>query len=120
MTQYKNAVFLPKDGGYKKIKIDDIEYIEAQSYKCVLHLTNKKHCDVSCPLAEVLERIDLNQFVRIHRSFAINLDHIAMYYAGAVEMESGKSINIGDSYREDVRNRLILLSPRNRKSKNPV
>lgn len=117
MTKYKNVVFLPNGGGYKKVNVDDIEYIEAQSYKSLLHLTDGSTREVSCPLCDVLKYFNPAQFPRIHRSYAVNINHIDTYYVGSVVMDSGSVINIGDNYRNIVKETLTILLPRDRKTK---
>ena len=42
-------------------------------------------------------------FLRIHKSFIVNLDHIINLSGGSVWFENGESLTIGRSYKDDVK-----------------
>jgi len=112
--KYQRSAFVPVGGVMKRIDVDAIVFIEAQSYKCVFNMDNGTKYEVSMPMREAIEDMDEEQIVRIHRSFSVNIDQIDMYYGGMVKMYGGKEIPIGREYKDDFKEVLILLKSRNR------
>jgi two-component system LytT family response regulator len=58
------------------IPVDQIDYVEALDDYVCLHVAGKKHLK-SQTLAEIEGELDAQRFVRIHRSFLLNLDRLA-------------------------------------------
>lgn len=98
----------------KRIDVDAIVFIEAQSYKCVFNMEDGTQYEVSMPMGEAIADMDQEQIVRIHRSFSVNIDQIDEYYGGMVKMYSGREIPIGRDYRDAFKEVVILLKSRNR------
>ena len=48
------------------------------------------------------ESLPVNQFMRIHRSYIIALDSIAMVRRGEVELTDGTVLPISASYKDDL------------------
>ncbi|WP_421943416.1 LytR/AlgR family response regulator transcription factor [Pedobacter sp.] len=88
---------LPYGQGFKMIDIDDIIYIEADSNYSVFHLNNHDKITVSKVLREFEELLPSDQFVRIHKSSIINLNHLKEYNSKnglQVHLKNGESINV--------------------------
>ena len=58
------------------IAIDDIDLLEAQDDYVAIH-AGKRQWLKQQPLSELLDTLDPQRFVRVHRSFAVALDRIA-------------------------------------------
>lgn len=99
----------------KRIDVDAIVFIEAQSYKCVFNMEDGTKYKVSMPMGEAIEEMDEEQIVRIHRSFSVNIDQIDEYYGGMVKMYGGKEIPIGREYKSVFEEVIIILRSRNRR-----
>ena len=102
----------------KRIDVDAIVFIEAQSCKCVFHMEDGTKYDVSMPMGEAIVDMDEEQIVRIHRSFSVNIDQIDEYYGRMVKMYGGKEIPLGRDYKDVFEEVLILLRARNRRNDN--
>ncbi|WP_443946510.1 LytR/AlgR family response regulator transcription factor [Pedobacter sp. AW1-32] len=88
---------LPYGQGFKMIDVDDIIYIEADSNYSVVHLNSSEKITVSKVLREFEELLPTEQFVRIHKSNIINLNHLKEYNSknGLLALlNNGESINI--------------------------
>lgn len=112
--KYQRSAFVPVGGVMKRIDVDAIVFIEAQSYKCVFNMEDGTKYEVSMPMGEAIEDMDDEQIVRIHRSFSVNIDQIDEYYGGMVKMYGGKEIPIGREFKDDFKEVLIMLKSRNR------
>nr|WP_262906568.1 LytTR family DNA-binding domain-containing protein [Bacteroides uniformis] len=114
MKADNQVVFLPYEGGYKKVALDDVQVIEAQAYQSILHVSKAKSHKVGQSLMDVLQTLGGGRFLRVHRSFAINIEHINILYAGFVVMDNGQEVPIGKAYRQEVRESLTFITPRKR------
>ena len=56
--------------------------------------------------SKLLEKLPAIRFVRVHRSYVINLAKVQEVSSGIILMTGGKTIPIGDSYRSYLMNML--------------
>lgn len=73
---------LPTLKGFIVLKLDEIIYCEAERSYTVFHLENNKTVTVSKPLLEYDQILQDTSFLRIHKSFLINLHHVKEYQRG--------------------------------------
>ena len=115
---YNNEhVFVKIEWGHKRVCIHDIVYLEAQQNYCVIHLlkgNEKSRMMVMVPMCEVLEDLNPDLFVRIHRSYAVNIEHINVIAGYMVQMDNGKDINIGREYRNNLEDMFVFIGSRKR------
>ncbi len=72
-----------------------IEYCEVINHTLLLHMINGQILESSGHLNELCEKLDRRQgFLRIHRSFLVNMEHIQHISGKAVTMASGTSLPI--------------------------
>lgn len=68
--------------GFKIVKIDEIIYCEAERNYTVFYIAEGKKLVVSKPLFEYDRILSDATFVRIHKSFLINMSHVKEYVRG--------------------------------------
>ena len=73
---------LPTLKGFIVLKLDDIIYCEAERSYTIFHLEGNKTVTVSKPLLEYDQILKDTTFLRIHKSFLINLHHVKEYQRG--------------------------------------
>ena len=103
---------LPYGQGFKMIDVDDIIYIEADSNYSVVHLSNQDKITVSKVLREFEELLPSDQFVRVHKSSIINLNHLKEYNSKnglQVFLKNGESINISRRRASDFFEKIKLF-----------
>ncbi|QPH39778.1 LytR/AlgR family response regulator transcription factor [Pedobacter endophyticus] len=104
---------LPYGQGFKMVDVDDIIYIEADSNYSVVHFSNKEKITVSKVLREFEELLPTDQFVRIHKSSIINLNHLKEYNSKnglQVFLKNGESINISRRRASDFFEKIKLFT----------
>lgn len=89
-------VYVRERGRVHPVAVDTIERLEADDDYVVVVANGARHL-LTVPLSELLTRLDASRFVRIHRSHAVNLDHVRAMLpedAGrwAVVMQSGEKL----------------------------
>ncbi|WP_029284300.1 LytTR family DNA-binding domain-containing protein [Pedobacter sp. R20-19] len=103
---------LPYGQGFKMIDVDDIIYIEADSNYSVVHFADQDKITVSKVLREFEELLPSDQFVRVHKSSIINLNHLKEYNSKnglQVFLKNGESINISRRRASDFFEKIKLF-----------
>ncbi len=99
--------FVKEGSGLVKIKVDELLFAQADDNYTRLFTTKKMHL-ISSTLKKVSEWFSQAPFVRIHRSYIINVNHIDKIQDGNVFI--GKhSLPIGRSYHDDFFNHISKL-----------
>ena len=70
-----DSIFVRSHDKMVKVNIQDILYIEAERNYCKIHCKDKEHLLVAT-LKDLEEKLVVNNLMRIHRSFIVNLFHI--------------------------------------------
>lgn len=70
-----DCIFVRSHDKMVKVAIHDILYIEAERNYCKIHAKDKQHLLVAT-MKDLEEKITAPTFLRIHRSFIVNLSHI--------------------------------------------
>ena len=79
------------------MKLEEIVYCEAQRSYTIFHLVNNKTITISKPLFDYDRLLAGTAFIRIHKSFLINLLHAKEYIrgeGGIVVMSNGVDIEV--------------------------
>ena len=95
---------------------DCIVCMEACAYKCIFYMDDGTVKEVEMPLDTALAKTQeqATTFLRVHRSYAVNIEHIDMVYNDSVIMQNKKRIPIGREYRDSVPRNLVLIDKRDR------
>ena len=93
------ALFLKTEYKVVRVNISDIRYVEGMSEYLKIYLTNRKPLVVLLSMKKLEERLP-NYFMRIHRSYIINLKCIQEVNKNRVILDADTYLPIGDLYRE--------------------
>lgn len=103
-------VSLPVADGLRFERMDSIRYLEAAGNYTFLYFTNGERLLICRTLQEMEDRLaSPYRFLRIHRSFLINVDFLERYVRGKggyVILEGGISLTVSASKRQDFLARL--------------
>lgn len=98
-----DALFLKTEYKVVRVLTSHIIYIEGMSEYLRIHLSDpSKPIVVLLSMKKMEERLGEVDFMRIHKSFIINLHHIAEINRSRVVLDDGAEIPIGDSYRDKL------------------
>lgn len=70
---------------------------------------------VTTPMKDVLEALTQTKFIRVHRSYALNISYIVKIIGNRIELQDGTEIVIGKTYRDKVLSSFIFIGSRERK-----
>ena len=99
--------FIKVKQGLLKIAFADILLVEACDNYCYLYTAEKKYM-VSMHLKSIETKLPGKNFIRVHRSFVINLDKIQSIEDDVIVIGQNR-IPIGKTYRNDVMKYIKLL-----------
>ena len=96
-----DALFLKSDYKTVRINISDIRYVEGMSEYLKIYLENQaKPLVVLLSMKRLEERLPANSFMRIHRSYIINLRKIREVNKNRIVLGEDAYLPIGDNYKD--------------------
>ena len=102
-----DAIFFKTEYKIVRVDIKQIMYVESMSEYLKIHLVDEpKPIIVLLSMKKIEERLPVNSFMRVHRSYIINLKMIKEVNKSRIIMNSDTYIPIGDNYREAFNNYL--------------
>ena len=106
-TDNDNTIFLKTEHRMVRVDIDKIRYIEGMSEYLRIYLEGvQRPLIVLLSMKKMEERLPSASFMRVHRSYIINLRKIQEVNKSRVIMDADTYIPIGDLYREAFNNYL--------------
>ncbi len=105
----KDSIFVRADYRLNKINYNDIFYVEALKDYVVIN-THDNSYTTHTTMKEMVRILPVRDFVRIHRSFIVNLNKIfSIKYPDLVIEGKMKVLPIGGLYRKQLYSRLNLI-----------
>ena len=96
-----DAIFLKTEYKIVRINIGQIHYVEAMSEYLRIYLEgNSRPIIVLLSMKKMEERLPRRTFMRVHRSYIINLKMIQEISKNRISLGDDTEIPIGDSYRD--------------------
>ncbi|MBE6257692.1 MAG: response regulator transcription factor [Prevotella sp.] len=95
-----DTIFIKTDYKVVKIAISDIRYIEGMSEYLKIHLEGQPKPLVTLLSMKKMEEYLPPSFMRIHRSYIVNLKRIQEVNKNRVIMDADTYLPIGDNYKE--------------------
>jgi two-component system, LytTR family, response regulator LytT len=95
-----DCLFVKSDYKLVKIMLADIKYIESANEYVMIHLTNEKPVMTLIRLKNVEEQLPRNQFMRVHRSFIVNLNRVTVVERNRIIFDNKTHIPIGEQYKD--------------------
>ncbi len=97
LPQEQDFLFVKTDGKMQKVVFNDILYIEAMKDYVKIWTSAGKIISL-CNIKNFLEKLPANQFLRIHKSYAVALNKIDAIKQKNLEV-AGQEIPIGSTYK---------------------
>jgi DNA-binding LytR/AlgR family response regulator len=93
----KDFIFLKMGRNFKRFEFDEIDYLEAYGIYVKVFVNGTVHV-VNDTISALAERIDSNRFMRVHKSFIVNINKITGFNHNELHLKNGK-VPIGISYK---------------------
>ncbi|HEX6044567.1 MAG TPA: LytTR family DNA-binding domain-containing protein [Pyrinomonadaceae bacterium] len=113
-SEYLTRLMIKVSGRVMLLKVNEIDFIEADGNYAKLHVGRKAHL-LREKMHDLEARLDPAKFVRIHRSVIVNLDRIKEmqpHFNGdyMVILEDGRQLRLSRTRRETLEARLKAVS----------
>lgn len=100
-TLQEAFIYIKADNKVFKTRLDEILYVESFKDYIVVHLTQGEALTSYQSLAHLEKSLPAEMFLRIHRSYLVNLEHLRAFSATSVHI-CEEELPIGRTYKEEV------------------
>lgn len=87
------------------LKVTDVVYIESHGHYLSIYMT-KGTITIRSKVNEFLEGIE-EMFLRVHQSFAVNMDYVRKLDQTEIELKDGRKIPVSRRKHKDAKEKLI-------------
>lgn len=96
----ETSFFIKVDGVQRKVRFEDIHYIESKGNFVRLHLENSRLLTANT-LTKMAQKLSPYGFLRVHKSYIVNLEKVTGVEGNRLLLGDSK-ISIGNSYRQET------------------
>jgi len=105
--QQEDRLIIKSGGRVVFVSTDEIDWVEADANYIRLHLTGRQPLLFRKPISKFAEQLDRERFIRIHRSYIVNVNRIRELQpcnSGEfiVSLRDGKELPCSRTYRHVV------------------
>jgi two-component system, LytTR family, response regulator LytT len=99
-TGFTDHIFIKSGSRISKVILSDIIYIEGMREYVRIHLTSGKALMPLISLHHLEEQLPDERFMRVHRSYIVNLEKISAIENNRIVFEGNVYIPVSDQYKE--------------------
>jgi DNA-binding LytR/AlgR family response regulator len=99
-VQNGKYIFVKSEYKIVRINFDDIKYVESLRAYVKFHLENRRPVISIMTIKTIENYLPKDRFMRVHRSFIVNLDKITEVERLKVVFDSGTVVPVGEQYKE--------------------
>ena len=96
----KEYISVKADYKTQLVKISDIVYLESAGEYVRLHIEGSSTITTLFRLKNMEASLPQENFLRVHRSYIVNLRRISSYTKGRIFLDNGEYIPLGENYKE--------------------
>lgn len=96
-----DSIFLKTEHRVVRVNIADIRYIEGMSEYLKVHINGQRPIVMLFSMKKMEERLP-SHFLRIHRSYIVNMRHVQEVTKNRIVMDKDTYLPIGDMYKETL------------------
>ncbi len=95
-----DCIFVKSEYKLIRIHLSEIKYIESSNEYIQIHLINAEPITTLIRLKTIEEQLPKDKFMRVHRSFIVNLDKVKVIERNRIIFDHNIFIPVGDQYRD--------------------
>jgi DNA-binding LytR/AlgR family response regulator len=99
-SKFTGSIFIKEGEVFQRVELADIVYLESDHVYLNLYTADKKYL-IRSKLEDFLTDYSTGNFVRVHRSYAINVNHLETINELSVKA-GGKEIPLSKNYRKEL------------------
>jgi len=74
---YLTRLFVRERGAVRPLRLTAVQHLESNDDFVTIHTTTRERFDMGVTMAALEARLDPASFLRVHRRFIVNMDHVA-------------------------------------------
>jgi DNA-binding LytR/AlgR family response regulator len=102
VTEQSKYLMLKVDYGIVKLMLQDILFIEGLDNYLKIHLQSQSPVIVRLTMKALMEKLNENEFVRVHRSYILPVSRIESVKQKIITI-AGEEIPVGKNYEDDLK-----------------
>lgn len=101
-AENKDKEFITVKADYKTqlVRVADIVYLESAGEYVRLHIDDAPTITTLFRLKNMESALPQDSFLRVHRSYIVNIKRISSYTKGRIFLDNGEYIPLGENYRK--------------------
>lgn len=111
-SETQDYISIKADYKITMVKFGDIIYAESVGEYVRLHLSDGTKLTTLFRLKNMESALPTNSFMRVHRSYIVNLKRVASYARGKIFLDNGDYVPISINYRDSFREHLERTQPK--------
>lgn len=96
----KEFISVKADYKTQLVRVADIVYLESAGEYVQLHIEGNSTITTLFRLKNMESALPQDSFLRVHRSYIVNLKRISSYTKGRIFLDNGEYIPLGENYKE--------------------
>jgi len=100
LTASTNCLYIKSEYRIIRINYDQIKYIESQREYVCIYQVNAKPIMALMTIKKMEEHLPTNLFMRVHRSFIVNLNHVQIIERNRIVFDKNVYIPISNQYKD--------------------
>lgn len=96
----QESIFVKSEYRMVRVYLSDIKYIESSNEYIQIQLANNETVTTLMRLKVIEEQLPKDRFMRVHRSFIVNLDRIKVIERNRIVFDRNVYIPVGEQYKE--------------------
>lgn len=99
-------------GEKRTVLLSDILYIESQGHAVLFHLKGWKNYRIYASIGKVEQELESKGFLRIHKGFLVNMNHIQQFKSAGAVLTDGISIPVSAKNYSEQKKKFLLWKGR--------
>ena len=111
VEEKRDYISIKADYKVRMVRYCDIIYVESVGEYVRLHLTDGSKLVTLFRLKNMESALPSGDFMRVHRSYIVNLNRVSSYSRGKIYMDNGDDVPLSVNYREIFRSYIEQTQP---------
>ncbi len=108
------TIFLQTENGFVNVKLSEIMYFDAYGHDVFCYTINNPYKLYMTSLDKIEKEMPINNFIRVHRSYLVNFQHIySIYKENIILKNSDFKVPLSKHRKENVKKQLMFYTNNN-------